>query len=70
MTESYEFFYRSPDLLAQDMLSNPEFNGHVDYVPYRDFTYTDNTRRCEHLMSGDWAWTQAISQLPPSTSKH
>ncbi|KAG8214013.1 hypothetical protein J3R82DRAFT_10768 [Butyriboletus roseoflavus] len=38
--------------------TNPEFNDHVDYVPYWDFMHTDNTHRYEHLMSGDWAWTQ------------
>lgn len=68
MTKTYEFFYQSPDHIAREMLSNPEFDGHIDYVPYQDFTHTDNTRRYEHLMSGDWAWTQAVSGLPPRST--
>ncbi|KAG8212971.1 hypothetical protein J3R82DRAFT_11350 [Butyriboletus roseoflavus] len=44
-----------------DILSNPEFDGHVDYAPYQDFTHTDKTHQYEHLMSGDWMWTQVDS---------
>ena len=68
MTQTYEFFYRSPDHIAWDMLSNPEFDGHIEYVPYWDFMHTDNTRQYEHLMLGDWAWTQAVSGLPSSST--
>ena len=68
MTKTYEFFYQSPDHIAWGMLSNPEFDGHIDYVPYWDFTHTDNTCQYEHLMSGDWAWTQAVSGLPPRST--
>ena len=41
------------------MLSNPDFDGEFDYSPYRDFLEEDE-RRYEHLMSGDWAWAQAV----------
>jgi len=34
MTKAYEIFHYSPRHLAQDMLSNPKFDGHVNYVPY------------------------------------
>lgn len=64
MNEIYEFWFRDPHSLVANILSNPDFNGQIDYSPYRDFLENDGTRRYEHFMSGDWAWTQAVSILP------
>ncbi|KAF9234302.1 hypothetical protein BU15DRAFT_90031 [Melanogaster broomeanus] len=59
MDEAYEFWFRDPRFLVANMLSNPEFDGEMDYVPYQDFTTGDVKRRFENFMSGDWAWMQA-----------
>ena len=61
MDASYEFWFRDPCRLVVNMLSNPEFDGEMDYVPYRDFTTGDEKRRFENFMSGDWAWMQAVT---------
>ncbi|KIK76789.1 hypothetical protein PAXRUDRAFT_17940 [Paxillus rubicundulus Ve08.2h10] len=45
--------------LVENILSNPDFDGEVNYMPYRDFLEKDETRRYENFMSGDWAWDQA-----------
>ncbi|KAI5982905.1 hypothetical protein EDD15DRAFT_2391024 [Pisolithus albus] len=59
MDEPYEYWFRDPLSLVENILSNSEFHGEFDYGPYRDFTTGDSKRRFEHFMSGDWAWSQA-----------
>ncbi|KAI5984035.1 hypothetical protein EDD15DRAFT_2390543 [Pisolithus albus] len=59
MDEEYEYWYRDPSTVVENMLSNTEFDGEIDYAPYRDFTAGDKKRRYENFMSGDWAWLQA-----------
>lgn len=63
MTTEYEIFYREPRDVARAMLANPTFDGYFDYVPYQDFD-RKNERRYENLMSGDWAWKQAVGFYP------
>ncbi|KAG1728409.1 hypothetical protein EDD22DRAFT_982701 [Suillus occidentalis] len=58
MDVTYDVWFRDPCLLLHDMLGNPDFNGEMEYVPYRDYTAGD--KRCfKNLFSGDWAWRQA-----------
>ncbi|KAG1762208.1 hypothetical protein EDD22DRAFT_778730, partial [Suillus occidentalis] len=58
MDATYDVWFRDPRLLLHDMLGNPDFNGEMEYVPYRDYTAGD--KRCfKNLFSGDWAWRQA-----------
>lgn len=59
MDETYEFWFHDAHALVESMLLNTEFDGEIDYVPYRDFTETE-TQRYENFMSGNWAWTQAV----------
>jgi len=67
MTSEYQIFYRDPRKLFMDMLANPEFAKDIDYAPLRQ--YNDNgTRQYENFMSGDWAWTQAVSLSFPQFS--
>lgn len=58
MTEEYQVWHRDPRQVVHQLLSNPEFNGHFDYTPYRQFQ--DNKRRWSDFMSGNWAWKQAV----------
>ena len=60
MDQTYEFWYRPAYALVARMLSNTDFNGEFDYVPYWDFLADSNQRRYENLMLGDWAWRQAV----------
>ncbi|KAG1808758.1 hypothetical protein EV424DRAFT_1543334 [Suillus variegatus] len=58
MTAKYDVWFRDPHLLVHHMLSNPDFDAEIEYVPYRD--YTNNDQCCyKNFFSGDWAWKQA-----------
>ncbi|KAI6006921.1 hypothetical protein EDD15DRAFT_2153545 [Pisolithus albus] len=59
MDQTYEFWFRPARSLVANMLSNTEFNGEFDYVPYRNFSKEDEKRRYQNFMSGDWSWMQA-----------
>ena len=62
MENEYEIWFRDPRLLFKNMLANPDFHGSFDYAPFRQYD-DKGIRRYEHLMSGDWAWKQAVSAL-------
>ncbi|KAG2029542.1 hypothetical protein BDR03DRAFT_936818 [Suillus americanus] len=58
MKATYEVWFRDPCLLIHNILANPDFDGEIEYTPYRD--YDDNNQCCfKKNFSGDWAWTQA-----------
>ena len=50
------------------MIPNPEFKGQFDYAPYREFE--DGTRRWTDVMSGNWAWKQAVCLTFPLSDPH
>ncbi|KAF8152242.1 hypothetical protein B0H34DRAFT_110690 [Crassisporium funariophilum] len=54
----YEVWYRDPDVVIANMLSNPDFHGQIDYVPYirRD---KNGQQTWSDFMSGNFAWTHA-----------
>ena len=62
MENKYEIWFRDPRLLFKNMLANSEFAGFFDYSLYQQFDDKGN-RWYEHLMSGNWAWMQAVSTL-------
>ncbi|KAG1889155.1 hypothetical protein F4604DRAFT_1876911 [Suillus subluteus] len=58
MKVTYEVWFRDPRLLIHNILTNPDFDGEIEYTPYRD--YDDNNQRCfKNFFSSDWAWKQA-----------
>ena len=59
MSDMHEVFFHDPRRIVREMLANPSFKGSMDFKPYRAFDQ-DGSRRYEHLMSGDWAWNQAV----------
>ncbi|KAI5822540.1 hypothetical protein K523DRAFT_421984 [Schizophyllum commune Tattone D] len=69
MTEEYEVWYRDPHAVFRNMLNNPDFDGEIDYVPYRDYDDQDH-RRWRNLLSANWAWRQAdiINDEDPSNA--
>ena len=58
MLKEYTVYFRDPLAVARNMISNPEFKNQFDYAPYREFE--DGVRRWTDVMSGDWAWKQAV----------
>lgn len=60
MESTYELWYRDPRLLFKGMLENPEFQDFFDYVPLRRYD-AHGDRQYENVMSGNWAWEQAVS---------
>lgn len=76
MTEEHEVWFRDPLEVVTRILANPDFNGHMDYTPYReygpDLEGTGTQRRWKDFMSGDWAWEQAVSvfTIKPDSLEH
>ena len=60
MSDSYEVWYRDPREVIHNMLASPEFADEMDYVPYREYDASNDQRRWQDFMSGDWAWEQAV----------
>ncbi|KAK7677154.1 hypothetical protein QCA50_019863 [Cerrena zonata] len=58
MTVDYEVFYRDPHVIIQNLFSNPDLDGEMDYVPYREFS-VGGDRRYKDFMSGNWSWRHA-----------
>jgi len=61
MLYKYTVFFWDPLSVVWSMISNPDFKGQFDYALYREFD--GGHRRLADLMSGNWAWKQAVS--PP-----
>ena len=61
MVKEYTVYYCNPLTVIQNILSNPSFKGQFDYSPYEESE--DGVRRRSDLMSGDWAWKQAVSSM-------
>jgi Plavaka transposase len=67
MSDIHEVFYRDPRLVVHEILANPDFKDDMDFALYCVFD-KDGVRTYQHLMSGNWAWEQAVSS--PTTSSH
>lgn len=65
-TREYEVWYRNPQVVLQNMLDNPDFNGHFDYVPYVALDKSGE-RRWGDYMSSNYAWSQSVG---PLTQRH
>jgi hypothetical protein len=61
MTQKYEVWFRSPLHVMENQIGNPDFQEKFDYAPKRVFR--QNKRQYTDLMSGNWAWTQAVCYL-------
>ena len=62
MLKEYTVFFRDPLSVVRSMISNPDFDGQFDYAPYTEFE--GGKRRWSDLMSGNWAWKQAVRNIP------
>lgn len=59
MSETYELCTRDSRKILQQQLANPDFKDQINYSPYRQFD-AQGKRVWSNLMSGDWAWKQAV----------
>jgi hypothetical protein len=59
MTTEYEVWHRDPRMVIRNQLANPDFKDEIDYAPYQEFD-EKGKRRWTNLMSGNWAWSQAV----------
>jgi hypothetical protein len=61
MLKDYTVFFRNPLSVVRNIISNPDFNGQFDYAPYMEF---EDEKQCRSdLMSGKWAWKQAVGSV-------
>ena len=58
MLNEYMVYFCDPLSVVWSMIANPDFQGQFDYALYREFE--DGKRRWTDIMSGDWAWKQAV----------
>lgn len=60
MEEQQVVWYRDPLQVLREIISNPDFMDEFDYVPYHKYS-ADGIHQFRNVMSGDWAWRQAVS---------
>lgn len=60
MNEEYEIWCRDPRTIARIMLNNADFKSEFHTAPHREYT-PQGERQYTDLMSGNWAWRQAVS---------
>jgi len=59
MTKEHHVYYRNPLEVVRNLISNENFKDGFDYTPFREFQ--GDNRRWTDVMSGNWAWKQAVS---------
>ena len=62
MRTSYEVWYRDPEVMVSNMLSNPDFDGQFDMCPYIELG-ANGKRRWSNVMSGNIAWRRSVSRI-------
>ena len=62
MTQNFLLVTRDIRRLLHEQIACTDFNGHWDYIPYREFNCKGD-RVWTNLMSGDWAAKQAVRVL-------
>lgn len=62
MTAEYTVWFRDPRQMLRDQLANPDFKDEIDFSPKRVFDKSGK-RKYKDLMSGNWAWKQAVSNF-------
>lgn len=68
MTEKYLVWTRNIRTILHILVSNEDFHGEFDYAPYTELDTKGQRRVLTNLMSGNWAWRQAVScQISNST---
>lgn len=60
MTQKYELCVRDSRTVLHHQLANGEFAKEFNAAPYQQFQ-ADGDRVWSNLMSGEWAWNEAVS---------
>ena len=60
--DSYQVWYRDPDVVIHNLLDNPDFHGQFDYQPYVEVG-RDGKRWYNNVMSGNFAWRHSVHSL-------
>lgn len=60
MMAKYDVWFQDPCTIIQNLISNPDFDGRFDYMPFQEYDRIGNHHLCD-FMSGNWAWRQAVS---------
>ena len=63
MVHEYDVWFRDPQQVLRNQLSNHDFDQQFDYVPKQVFA-EDDKRIWSDFMSGNWAWQQAVCLSP------
>ncbi|KAG2036149.1 hypothetical protein BDR03DRAFT_983111 [Suillus americanus] len=65
MDTPYTAWFQDPHAMICNMLANPDFKDEMEYVPYCEWKGEegDTKQQWHNVMSGDWAWNQAVSSL-------
>ena len=53
MTTEYDVWYRDSHKVIKNMLANPDFDGHINYMAYQEFD--GEKRQYGNMMSSDWS---------------
>jgi len=61
MRTDYEVWFRDPDAVISNMLSNPDFAGRFDLRPYIELN-KQGKRWWSNFMSGNIAWRHSVSK--------
>jgi len=59
MEETYKLNMHGALLLLEQQITTSEFDGQAEYVPYQEFD-ANGDRIYSNLMSGDWAFHEAV----------
>lgn len=61
MDAEFEVWHHNSLEVVKSLVSNPDFNGEFDYLLYQ--CYVGDSHQFRDLMSGNWAWRQAIDDF-------
>lgn len=62
MTTPYEVWFRDLLSVMESQIGGRDFGNEMDHAPKQVFSQTWTRQFCD-LMSGDWAWGQAVRQF-------
>lgn len=61
MDDTYEIWFRNPQIVLDNMLNNPDFAEEFDYAAYKQANGRGR-RAYKDFFSGDWVWRQSVRQ--------
>ena len=62
-TEEFTVWFRDPQTILHNLLSNPDFKNGFDYTPFQE--HNKDNHQYENFMSGNWCWRQAVHCISP-----